>query len=220
MDSTMAGVPAFLAQNRIGMVCLVLGRDVQDRPASGQGRNPVREEPTLGHEDARRPRAARKLVRREEDGVLVRQVAVLDVRGRVHLDGQVRPRGRVVPEARGAVLVEQDRHRVDVGDDSGHVRRGGEAADLQRTRAWRSSSSRRWSRSKPPLDVFADDDDVRNRLAPEQLVRVVLEGADEDDWPGAWVELEDAHEPVDRAGRRPSPRRRRRRHRRRRPLGG
>ena len=66
------------------------------------------------------------------------------------------------------------------------------------------------------VGVLGDDDDVRDRLAPRQLVRMVLEGADEDHWallrrdvrgePVVVVERrrepqsEDADQLVDRAG--------------------
>ena len=49
--------------------------------------------------------------------------------------------------------------------------------------AWRASSSARWARSMWPSRVLADGHDLGDRLAPGQLVGVVLVGADEDDRP-------------------------------------
>jgi hypothetical protein len=52
-----------------------------------------------------------------------------------------------------------------------------------------------------PVGVLADRDDVGDRLAPWQLVRVVLVRADEHDRAFARVEREQADELVDRSGR-------------------
>ena len=97
------------------------------------------------------------------------------------------------------MAVEHARDRIDVGDDPGDVRRGGEAAHLQR--AIRVAAQLRLEAGDvdAPVGVLGDGHDVGARLAPRQLVGVVLVGADEDD--GAGVEVEQADELVDRARR-------------------
>ena len=175
--------------------------DVLDRAAARDGRHLVGEEVALGDEHARRARAAGELVRREEDGVLVGQLAVLDRRRRVHVDRQVRRGGRIVPERQRAVAVEQDRDGVDVRDDPGHVRRRREGPDLEGAVVVALELVTQVLEVEPPVGVLADHHDVGGGLAPGQLVRVVLEGPHEDDGSGAPAELEHAHEPVDRARR-------------------
>ena len=152
-------------------------------PPPGSRGDAVGEEVALGDEHAGRARPAGKLVRREEDRVLVREVAVLDVGRGVHLDREVRARGRVVPEGQRAVPVEQDRDGVDVRDDARDVRRCREASDLQRPCGVALELLAQVVEVEAAVAVLPDDDDIRDRLAPRQLVRVVLERADEDDRP-------------------------------------
>ena len=132
------------------MVGLALGRDVEDRATAGNRRDVAGEEAALGDEHAGRAGPSRKLVRRHEDGVLVRELAVLDFRIRVHVDRKV-GRGRCgVPTRERAVPVEQDRDGVGVRDDAGHVRGRREAPDLERACGMTSSAQRRCSRSNLP----------------------------------------------------------------------
>ena len=79
--------------------------------------------------------------------------------------------------------VQHPRDRVDVRDDPGHVRGGGEAADLQRAVGVAAELGLEVREVDPPVVVLADRDDVGAGLAPGQLVRVVLVGPDEDDGP-------------------------------------
>ena len=96
--------------------------------------------------------------------------------------------------------MQQLRDRVDVRHDPGHVRGGGEAAQLQRAIGVAAQLGREVREVDPPVVVLADRDDVGAGLAPGQLVRVVLVGPDEDDGPlRAWaIEVEHPDELVDR----------------------
>ena len=76
------------------------------------------------------------------------------------------------------------RDRVDVRDDPGDVRRGGEAADLQRAIARAGAARPRGGDVDAAVGVLADRDDVGARLAPRQLIGVVFVGPDEDDGAG------------------------------------
>ena len=192
--------PAFLAHHGVGMVGLVLGRDVDDRAAAGDRGEVVGEEVALGDEDAGRAGAARQLVRREAHRVLVGELALLDVRNRVHLDWKMGRGRRIVPAGERAVAVEQDGDCVDVRDDAGHVRRCREGPDLERPGGVALELRPQVIEVEPALRVLADDDDLRRRLSPQQLVRVVLERAQEDERPLARVEPEDSREQVDGGG--------------------
>ena len=189
---------ALLADRGLGVVGLPGRADEQDRAAARHRRHPVGEQRALGHEHARRPRPADELVRGDAHGVLVGQVAVGDVRRRVHVDRQVGPRAGVVPQRQRAVAVQRDRDAVDVGDDPGHVGRGREGADLQCVVGVAGELVLEVLEVDPPLRVLADRHDLRARLPPRQLVGVVLVRADEDD---RALEIEDADELVDRARR-------------------
>ena len=136
---------------------------------------------------------------------------------RVHLDLDVRPGGGEVPERQRAVAMEQDRDRAGVGQDPGHVRRRGERPDPEPARPSVSRRARfELGQIDPAVGVLADRDHVGDRLAPGQLVAVVLVGPDQDDRSlvgrdvgaqavalveaGRDAQLEDADEQVDRAG--------------------
>ena len=122
----------------------------------------------LGDQDAWRSRPADELVRREEYRVLA-----------CHIDRQVRPRRRVVEAGQRAVIVQQARRAVDVGDDPGYVRGSREAADLQGPVRIRRRFVLEVVEIRTAVGVLADRDDVRGRLSPRQLVRVMLERANE-----------------------------------------
>jgi len=65
--------------------------------------------------------------------------------------------------------------------DAGHVRGGREAADPERTRRVARELAFEVTQVDAAVLVLVDHDDLGNRLAPRQLVRVVLVGTDEDD---------------------------------------
>ena len=108
-----------------------VGADEQDGAAARDRRHAVAQQRALGHEDSGRPRSADELVRRDEHRVLDAS-GPLDVRSRVHVDRQVRAGRGVVPARLARRSDAADRDLVDVGHDAGHVRRGGEAAELHR----------------------------------------------------------------------------------------
>ena len=166
------------------------------------------------------PGPADELVGRDEDRVLVGERVGLPagrVGERTHLDRDVRRRGGEVPERQRAVAVEQDRDRPDVADDPGHVRGRRERADLQRPVGVGDELGLEPLEVDPPVVVLGDDDDVGQRLAPRQLVAVVLVRSDEHDRPlarrdqpgqvvaivevGRQADLEAVDELVDRPGR-------------------
>ena len=158
----------------------MVGRvDVRNRPAAGDDRHPVVQQPLPDREHARRAGSADELVRRHEHRVH----RAVDVLGAVpvHLDRDVRCRRREVPERQGAVPVQQIGDRVGVGDDAGDVRRGGEGADLERAFLVRPQCSVQRSQVDVAVGVLGDRHDVADRLAPAELVGVVLERPDEHD---------------------------------------
>src|SRR5215468_10175161 len=120
---------ALLAMHRIGEVAVLGLVDVRHRAAAGTRRYGVAQQVALGDQHARGARTADELVRRDEHRVLLGTVAAVSA---VHLDRDVRPGGRVVPERVRAVAVQQRRDRAGVARDPGDVRRRREAADLER----------------------------------------------------------------------------------------
>ena len=151
------------------------GVDVHHRAASGHDRHPVGHQLTADDEHAGGAGAADELVRGDEDGVLDRGA------GAVHLDVDVGGAGGEVPEAQGAVLVEQVGHALGVGDDAGDVGGGGERADPERPVGVARELLGQVVQGDPAVAVLVDGDDVGDGLAPRDLVGVVLEGADEHD---------------------------------------
>ena len=88
------------------------------------------------------------------------------------------------------MAVEQRRDRAGVGDDPGDVRRRREAADLERAvGVCGRAPPRGRPRSMWPSASSSIDHDVGDRLAPRQLVGVVLVRADEHDRPLARRDL-------------------------------
>ena len=70
-----------------------------------------------------------------------------------------------------------------VGDDAGDVRRGRERADLERPVGVLLQLLAQVGLVDAAVGVLADRDDVGDRLAPRDLVGVVLVGTDEHDRP-------------------------------------
>ena len=213
IDSTIAGVPPSSRCSMSERYTCSTVVDVLDRAAAGHARDAVREQLPARDEDARRARPADELVGRDEHRVLVGQ----RVAGRVHLDRDVRRRGREVEERQRAVRVEEARDLVRVGHDPGHVGRGRERADLQRPVGIGRQLVLELGEVDVAVLVLADRDHVRDALAPRQLVAVVLVRPDEHDRPlpggnarpeapplvevGRDPDVEDVDEPVDRGGR-------------------
>ena len=198
--------PALLALLDVGEI-EVLGRvDVRHRPTAGHRRDAVPEERLAGHQQPGCAGAADELVRRHEDRVDV-------VPG--HVDRDVRRRRGVVPAGERAVRMEEGADPAHVGQDPGDVRCGGERADLERAVRVALQLRGEMAGVDLPVVVLVDHHDVRQGLAPRQLVRVVLVRANEDDRPfgrgnpcaesvaivevGREADLQHVHEPVDRA---------------------
>src|SRR3569623_3568866 len=202
---------AFFAHDRIDDVAVLFLVDVRDRAAAGTRRHRVAQQLALDDEHARRLRAADELVRRDEHGVLVRAVALVD------LDVAVRAGGGEVPEAERAVLVEELGDGGLNGRDAGDVGGGREAADLERPRGEAHELLLEVRESDVTIGILVDHDDIGDRLAPRQLVGVMLERADEHDRAlgfgdavrelvarveiGRDAQLQDVDQLVDRAGR-------------------
>ncbi len=99
--------------------------------------------------------------------------------GRPHRDVDVGGGGREVPEGQGAVFVERPRHRGDVGQDAGDVRRRREGADQQGSVGVAGQLRTQGGEVDVAVGVLGDRDDVGDRFAPRHLVGMVLVGADE-----------------------------------------
>ncbi len=206
---------ALLAVGGIGQVGVAGGADVRHRAAARHRGDRVRQQAALDHQHAGGARPADELVRRDEHRVLRRLAPLVRPAG-IHLDAHVGRRRREVPEGQRPVGVQQPRNGGRVRDDARHVAGGREAADPQRT----SRVPRQLAGQMLPIDaavlVLGDGHDVGDGLAPGQLVRVVLVGADEDDRPlvgrdvrrqpvplvqvARQPQVEDVDQPVDGAG--------------------
>ena len=211
------GRAALLAGDRV--VEITVADRVHERhgAAAGYRRHPIADQLAAHDQDARRLRPAGELVRRQEDRVLV----IISVRPRrADADGHVRPRGCVVPEGQRAVSVQQRSDRAGVGEDAGDVGGGGEAPDQQRPVRVPDQLALQIVQVDVAVGILADDHDVGDRLAPRQLVGVMLVGADEHDRPiipgdlrgelvplvqaGRYPQLQDADQLVHRRRSRPS----------------
>ena len=101
--------------------------------------------------------------------------------GCAHLDVDVGRGGGEVPERQRAVLVQERGDAVGVRHDAGDVRRRAERADLQRPVGELLEPLAQVVLAHPAVDVLADGDDVSDRLAPRDLVGVVLVRPEEHD---------------------------------------
>jgi hypothetical protein len=169
----------------LGVVGVVGDRHERDRSATRHRRHGVREQLSLGDEDAGRARSTDELVGGEEDGVLAGEALVGAADGGVHLDAQVRTARGVVPEGESAVTVKDGGHGGGIGDDPRDVRRRREASDLQGSIGEAAQLVAEVVQIEPAAGVLRDDHHVGDRLAPRQLVGVVLVRSDEHDGPAA-----------------------------------
>ena len=119
----------------------------------------------------------------------------------IHVDRQIRAGGGVVEERPRPVTMQQDRNLVDVGDDPRDVRGRREAADLHPTVGVTRQLTRQMLEIHSAVAIKADSHELDGRLAPRQLVGVMLVGPDEHHRPFPPIELEYAEQPVDRGGR-------------------
>lgn len=204
---------AFLPGHRVVQVPVARGVHEQHGAAARRGRYAASHQVAPHHQHAGGLRAADELVRGQEDRVLVVAQAR---RARPHADRHVRPGRRVVPERQGPVLVQERGHRVGVGQDAGHVGRGGETADQRPARVPFQPGAQR-GQVDLATPVLADDDGLGDALPPRQLVGVVLVRADEHHRPIAYgdavqqavparepvgeAQFQDADELVDGRGR-------------------
>jgi hypothetical protein len=195
------GSAALLPVRHVVQVVLAAGVDVGDGAAAGHGRYPVADQRPAHHQHTRGAGAAGELVRRQHHRVLAGQRAA---GWRAHGDLQVRAGGGVVEAGQRAVAVQQLRHDVGVGDHAGDVGGGREAADLERPPGVADQLPLQVVEVEAAAGILLDGDHLGGRLAPGQLVGVVLEGADEHHRPrrrvGGQVQPQDAQELVDCAG--------------------
>jgi len=99
----------------------------------------------------------------------------------VHLDLDVWRGGREVPEREGAVPMQQIRDRKGLGENAGYVRSGRERGDLHRPGCVPDELVLESPDVDVAIDVLRDHHDFRDRLAPRQLVGVMLVRAEEHD---------------------------------------
>ncbi len=100
-------------------------------------------------------------------------------RALAHPDGQIRRGRRVVPHSQRPETVQQRGNRIDVGDDAGDVRCGGESPDAQRALRILTQPGEQIVLVDPTARILADRHHLGAGLAPRQLVGVVLEGTHE-----------------------------------------
>ena len=180
IDSDDRGGAALLARDRVVEILVPDGVDVRDGPAARDRRHRVGDQVAPDDQDAGRLRAADELVRGQEHRVLVIAGARA---GGGDPDRHVGPGGGVVPERQRAMGVQQRGDRVGVGHDAGDVGGGREAADQQRPLCVAVSSRLQVGEVDMAVGVLADHHHLGDRLAPRQLVGVVLVRADEHDRP-------------------------------------
>ena len=174
------GRAALLAVLRVVVVAVLDRVDVHHRAAAGHDRHPVGHQLAADHQHAGRAGPADELVRREEDRVLVRR--------RVDARRARTSRCRRTARTRRSPRTTRPRGRA-------AATRCRRCRRRSRSRCWRPRTSRSSAgrsayfsssaRSSVLVDVavgvLADGHHVGDRLAPRQLVGVVLEGSDEDD---------------------------------------
>ena len=196
-----AGRATLLADGGVGVVDVFGRADEQDRSAARHRRYLVSKQRALGDQDTRCPGATDELMGRDEHRVLVGEVPIRDRRRRVHVDREVRSRSRVVEAGERAMPVKGDRDPVHVAHDSRHVRRGGEAADLDGAPGVAAQFVLELGEIDRAGGVLADRDEISRRLSPREFVGVVLVGPDEHHRPVPWIQRQQAAQLVDRAGR-------------------
>jgi hypothetical protein len=175
IDSTIAGVPPS-SRDRVVEIAVADRVDERHRAAARHRRDLIADQLAAHDQHPGGLRSAGELVRREEDRVLV----IVAVRpGCRDADRHVGPGRRVVPERQRAVSVQQRRDRAGVGEDAGDVGGGGEAADPQRPPGVAIQLAFQVRQVDVTVGVRTDDYHVGDRLAPRQLVRVMLVRADE-----------------------------------------
>ncbi len=138
--------------------------------------HPVGEQVTSCHEHAWCARPTDQLVRRNEDGVLVGQIAV---GARSHVDRDVGRRRRKVPQRHRTVFVQECRHRHGVGDDARDVGCRRERPDERRSVGVPDEFAFEMFEADVAVGVLVDDHQVGDRLAPGQLVGMMLVWSDE-----------------------------------------
>ncbi len=114
------GCAALLAVRWVRQVAVLDLVDVGDGSAAHHDRHWVSEKLSSGGKHSRSSRAADELVGRKEDSVEVTERVV----GWVHVDLDVRRRGRKIPEGQCTVLVQNARNGSGVGEDARDVRGG------------------------------------------------------------------------------------------------
>ena len=159
---------ALLALHRVVEVAVLDVVDVGHGAAARHVGHPVGQQRAAYDEDAGGRRTADQLVRAEEHRV-----------DPVHRQVDVRRRGGEVPQRQRAVLVQQRREAGHVAEDPGDVGRRREGADEQRPVGELGQPRRQEGLVDVAVGVLGADHDVGDRLAPRQLVGVVLERADE-----------------------------------------
>lgn len=190
------------------------GVHVGDRAAADDVGHTVLQQFAADDEHARGAGAADELVRAEHHGILVRQ-RVLGA-PRVHVDVDVRGGGGEIPHGERSVAVEQVGNGTRVRQDAGDVGGGRERADLHRSIGEAHQFGFQLGKVDVTVGVFLDGDHIGDRLAPGQLVGVVLERADEHDRAfarrdvlqqvvavvevGGQPDVHDADQPIDGSG--------------------
>ena len=207
----------------------VLGRvDVGDGAAAGDRRDAVAEEVAAGDEDARRAGPADELVGRDEDRRPWCRGPRRPGRRRDGEPSGAGRRGAISISTYGAAAAKSQNEsapwrwsRTEIARVSERMPVTLDAAEklpiCSGRSAWRDQLGLEAGEVDPPVGVLRDRDHVGDRLAPRQLVAVVLVGADEDDRAlggrdprrevvalvelGREAQRQDVDEPVDGGGR-------------------
>ena len=169
---------AFFAVHRVGEID-VLGRvDVGHRATADDDGHRVGEQIAPDRENPWSAGTADELVRREYDGVLVRE----GIGGiGLHVDLEVGRGSRVVPHRQRAVAVQQARDGAGIGRDARDVRGRAERPDLERSVGVLMKLALEAHGIDVAVGVLGNLHHIGDGLAPRQLVAVVLERADEHD---------------------------------------
>jgi len=151
------GGARLFAMHGIIEVDVLLGVDVGDGAATHDDGHGVGEQVAADDEDTGRAWAADELVRGEDHGVLGdRRIPGM------HVDVDV-GRGRcVVPDRQGAVLVEQLRHGIGVGEDAGDIAGRTEGPDDEWALAMLAQGSLEDLEIDVAVAILGDGDEVRD----------------------------------------------------------